>query len=98
MPDSSRDRGAPCSAPDAAARRPRSDPGGSELLPLFDLAIWLEIAFDRALERALERDAVAMGGPIGVRERYPTRYFPGQRGHLARDRPREQADLVLAVR
>jgi uridine kinase len=69
-----------------------------ELLPLLDLRIWLEISFDAALARALERDADAMGGPAGVRERYATRYFPGQRLHLERDRPREVADLVLRGR
>ena len=66
-----------------------------ELLPLLDLKVWLEISFDDALARALERDAHAMGGPDGVRERYATRYFPGQRLHLERDRPDESADLVL---
>jgi uridine kinase len=67
-----------------------------ELLPLLDFKVWLEISFDDALARALERDADAMGGPDGVRERYATRYFPGQRLHLERDHPREEADLVLA--
>jgi len=67
------------------------------LLPVFDLTIWLEISFERAFERALVRDADAMGGPDGVRERYETRYFPGQRRHLHRDRPRERADLVFGA-
>jgi uridine kinase len=66
-----------------------------ELRPVFDLAVWVEISFDAALERALRRDAEAMGGPHGVRHRYVTRYFPGQRLHLERDRPRERADLVV---
>jgi uridine kinase len=66
-----------------------------ELVPLLDLKVWLEIGFEDALERALLRDADAMGGPDGVRERYATRYFPGQRAHLERDRPREAVDLVL---
>ena len=68
-----------------------------ELVPLLDVKVWLEIEFDDALERALVRDAEAMGGPDGVRERYATRYFPGQRLHLERDRPREAADLVLTA-
>jgi uridine kinase len=67
----------------------------SDVVPLLDLKIWLEIGFDEALERALVRDAEAMGGPAGVRERYATRYFPGQRLHLDRDRPDEAGDLVL---
>jgi uridine kinase len=66
-----------------------------ELVPLLDLKVWLEIGFDEALERALVRDADAMGGPDGVRERYARRYFPGQRVHLERDRPRDHADVLL---
>jgi uridine kinase len=65
------------------------------LRPLFDLAIWIDITFENALERAMRRDAGVMGGPDGVRERYETRYFPAQRLHLEGDRPRELADLVL---
>jgi uridine kinase len=68
-----------------------------QVLPLLDLKIWLEIGFDDALERALVRDAAAMGGRDSVRERYATRYFPGQRRHLERDRPRDQADVILAA-
>jgi uridine kinase len=66
-----------------------------EVVPLLDLKVWLEISFEDALARALERDADAMGGEDGVRERYATRYFPGQRLHLERDRPRDHADLVI---
>jgi uridine kinase len=66
-----------------------------EVVPLLDLKVWLEISFDDALARALARDADAMGGEDGVRERYATRYFPGQRLHLERDRPHEHADVVV---
>jgi uridine kinase len=66
-----------------------------EVLPLLDLKIWLEISFEDALARALARDAATMGGEDGVRERYATRYFPAQRLHLERERPREHADLVV---
>jgi uridine kinase len=69
-----------------------------DVAPVLDLKVWLEFSFDEALARALVRDAEAMGGPDGVRERYATRYFPGQRRHLARDRPREQADVVVPAR
>jgi uridine kinase len=68
-----------------------------DVVPVLDLRIWLELAFEDALRRALVRDAEAMGGPDGVRERYATRYFPGQRLHLERDRPREQADVVVST-
>ena len=68
-----------------------------EVVPLLDLKVWLEIGFDAALDRALVRDADAMGGPDGVRERYATRYFPGQRLHLERDRPKDRADVVVSA-
>jgi hypothetical protein len=36
-----------------------------------------------------------MGGADRVRERYERRYVPGQAMHLERDKPAEQAGLVL---
>jgi uridine kinase len=68
-----------------------------QILPLLDLKVWLDISFDDALARAVVRDADAMGGRDGVRRRYATRYFPGQRLHLERERPRDAADLVLTA-
>jgi uridine kinase len=66
----------------------------------FDLSVWLELPLERILERALQRprDLERMGGPDGVRSRYTTRYIPGQRLHLERDRPQAGADLVLEPR
>lgn len=63
----------------------------------FDVGVWLEVDEATALARALARprDLERMGGPEGVRERYGTRYLPGQRLHLAADEPRRLADLVL---
>jgi uridine kinase len=63
----------------------------------FDLSIWLELPLDAAVERALRRprDLDRMGGADGVRERYATRYLPGQALHLAHDDPAACADVVL---
>lgn len=63
----------------------------------FDLSVWLELPLDEIVPRALARpgDLERMGGPDGVRARYAARYVPGQRLHLERDRPAEQATLVL---
>ena len=63
----------------------------------FDLRIWIDIPFDVALARALRRprDLERMGGAAGVRERYATRYLPGQALHLERDDPVGRADIVL---
>jgi len=63
----------------------------------FDLSVWLELPLDQVVERALARprDLERMGGPAGVRERYETRYLPGQRLHLAADAPATHADVVV---
>jgi uridine kinase len=65
----------------------------------FDLSVWLELPLNEILPRALARprDLERMGGQDGVRGRYENRYIPGQRLHLERDRPQEQATLVLRV-
>ena len=63
----------------------------------FDLSVWLDLPLEEVVPRALRRprDLERMGGPDGVRERYESRYVPGQRLHLERDRPAEQATVVL---
>jgi len=65
----------------------------------FDLSVWLDLPLEEIVPRALgrPRDLERMGGPNGVRERYANRYVPGQRLHLERDQPQEQATLVLPV-
>jgi uridine kinase len=63
----------------------------------FDLSVWIELALESVVPRALRRprDLERMGGPGGVRERYARRYLPGQAIHLERDDPAKSADLVL---
>jgi uridine kinase len=63
----------------------------------FDLSVWLDLPLEEVVPRALQRarDLERMGGADGVRERYESRYIPGQRLHLERDRPHEQATIVL---
>jgi uridine kinase len=65
----------------------------------FDLSIWLDLPLDRVVPHALARprDLERMGGPAGLRERYETRYLPGQRLHIERDDPAAHADLVVAA-
>jgi uridine kinase len=69
----------------------------AERAPSFDLRVWVDLPVEEAIGRALgrQRDLDNMGGPDGVRERYTTRYLPGQRLHLEHDRPRERADLLV---
>jgi uridine kinase len=64
-----------------------------ELDDLWDVRIWLDISFERALERALVRDA----DMPDVRRRYEQRYFPGQRLYLDEIDPRSHAEIVVAA-
>jgi uridine kinase len=66
-----------------------------ELEAGWDLRIWVEVTFEVALSRAIQRDAALFGGAAAVRERYQQRYIPGQRLYLAQCRPREQAHLIV---
>ena len=65
-----------------------------ELDDLWDLRIWLEIAFDQALGRAVVRDAELFDD---VRDRYERRYYPGQRLYISEVDPRAHADIVVAA-
>jgi len=60
----------------------------------FDLAIWIDCSFDRALERAVRRAQEKLNEADTVRA-YETVYFPAQRIHLDQDRPRETADVII---
>ncbi len=66
-----------------------------ELEDCWDLKIWVEVTFEVALSRAIQRDAALFGGEAAVRERYEQRYIPGQRLYLEQCRPREQANLIV---
>jgi uridine kinase len=66
-----------------------------ELEAGWDLRIWVEVTFEVALSRAIQRDAALFGGAAAVRERYQQRYIPGQRLYLAQCRPREQAHMIV---
>ncbi len=61
----------------------------------WDLKIWVEVSFEVALSRAVQRDSEMFGGAAAVRERYRRRYIPGQRLYLEQCRPREQAHLIV---
>jgi uridine kinase len=66
-------------------------------LPLFDLAVWIELDPDEALDRARRRpyDLDRYGGPREVEREYRRRFLPGQELHLAVDRPHERAHALL---
>ena len=60
----------------------------------FDLAIWVDCSFPTALARAIERAQEGLSAAKTIAA-YETIYFPAQRIHLARDNPRENADLTF---
>jgi len=60
----------------------------------FDLKIWIDCSFERALKNAIERGQEGLSREETVRS-FETIYFPAQRIHLARDNPRETADIVF---
>jgi uridine kinase len=60
----------------------------------FDLTIWVDCSFETALERAINRGQEGLPPAETIRA-FETIYFPAQRIHLARDNPREAADIVL---
>jgi uridine kinase len=60
----------------------------------FDLAVWIDCSFPTALARAIDRAQEGLS-PANTIAAYDTIYFPAQRIHLARDKPRENADVIL---
>jgi len=60
----------------------------------FDVTVWIECSFERALERAMARSQEGLS-PAETIKAFETIYFPAQRIHLARDKPREAADFVF---
>jgi len=60
----------------------------------FDLRLWIECSFEKALERALARNQEGLSPADTVRA-YNNIYFPAQRIQLTRDNPRASADLLI---
>jgi uridine kinase len=66
-----------------------------ELNQYWDYRIFLDISFETCLERALTRDGHLFGSEEMIRERYSSRYIPGQRVYLDKVKPYKIADLVI---
>jgi uridine kinase len=58
-----------------------------QLQPYYDLSFWVECSFETALERAIARSQEGLP-PEETVKAYQTIYFPAQRIHCDRDRPR----------
>lgn len=66
-----------------------------ELRALWDFSIFVHADLDEIVDRAEARDSELLGGVEAVRERYRTRYIPGQELYFGRCAPQEIADAVV---
>jgi uridine kinase len=69
-----------------------------KLINHWDYKIFVEVDFERSVERALSRDICNSGGEIEMsmlRNRYKERYVPGQKMYLKEVNPDRKADLVF---
>jgi uridine kinase len=66
-----------------------------ELAAAWDCRVFVDIALEEVVRRAVVRDRDLFGAEEIVRERYERRYLPAQRAYLEQARPREQADVVV---
>jgi uridine kinase len=66
-----------------------------ELRAFWDFSIFVQADFDEIVRRAEARDRELIGGVEAVRERYRTRYIPGQELYFSRCAPQEIADIVI---
>jgi len=66
-----------------------------ELDGLWDVSIFVDVAFEIALQRALVRDQAHFGSSADVEARYLQRYFPAQRTYLNTLQPRQRANVVV---
>jgi uridine kinase len=60
----------------------------------FDLRLWIDCSFKRALQRAIKRGQEGLR-PAETTKAFETIYFPAQRIHLAQDNPRATADIIF---
>jgi uridine kinase len=67
----------------------------TELRTHWDLSIFIEADFETTVARAEVRDRELFGDAIAVRQRYESRYVPGQRLYLEQEQPRHFADIVV---
>ncbi len=68
----------------------------SELRTLWDLSIFVEADFETTVARAEVRDRELFGDATAVRQRYESRYIPGQRLYLEQEQPRRFADILVS--
>ena len=60
----------------------------------YDLSVWIDCSFPRALERAIARAQEGLP-PADTIRAYETIYFPAQKIHFQRDDPKSAATMIL---
>jgi uridine kinase len=66
-----------------------------ELLPWWDLTIYVHADFANTVPRGTARDANLYGSRSRATERYLERYVPGQQLYLQQVRPLDKADILI---
>ncbi len=66
-----------------------------ELVDCWEFAIFLDVDFDVAGERAARRDSTLFGSVEKAKERYRKRYVPGQKLYLSTCQPQRHAHLII---
>lgn len=66
-----------------------------ELRRSWDFTVFVKTAFATTLERVVSRDSSYFGSSSAARDRYETRYQPGQRLYLAEASPEQFAHVVI---
>lgn len=66
-----------------------------ELNPYWDFRIFVDVSFEAAIERAVTRDRLRMGGEVEARRRYEKRYHAGQRVYISECDPASRADVIV---
>jgi len=66
-----------------------------ELVNYWDLKVFLEIDFETSWKRGVARDGSWMGSQDVARQKYESRYSPGQQIYFAKVRPWSVADIII---
>jgi uridine kinase len=66
-----------------------------ELFNFWDIKIFIDISFEVAIDRVIDRDINKFGSVETVRKLYELRYFGGQRIYFDRCHPQSIADIIL---
>jgi len=66
-----------------------------ELAELWDIKIFVDVSFEEALRRAMNRDLHLFKEKAELERRYTQRYIPGQRMYLNLCHPMDKADILV---